>query len=301
MIAPVALWPSVAGLIFLGTGLFIARKEISSEPGWGKLIALAGVLYAVPLAVFGVEHLCAAESMATIVPAWMPWRIFWAYFVGASLIAAALSLVTRKSVGLSASLTAALLFLFVLLIHLPNTLQEPKDRILLAVALRDSAFAAGALALAGTQLRDRAPSSSARLILVARWIVALAAIYFGIEHFLHPEFAPGVPLQKITPAWVPIPRFWGYAVGAVLLGAAISLIFRKTTRSAATWLGGTMLLLTVLLYLPILLMASGTGAIVEGVNYVADTMLFAGTALLLAYAIPHPHPDASSAPAKQPA
>jgi hypothetical protein len=43
---------------------------------------------------------------------------------------------------------------------------------------------------------------------------------------------------------------------------------------------------TVVLYHPLLFMASGTSQIVEGFNYVADTLLFGGMALLVASAMP---------------
>jgi len=45
-------------------------------------------------------------------------------------------------------------------------------------------------------------------------------------------------------------------------------------------------LLTLVLYLPILLTSNGGMALIEGVNYVYDTLLFAGTILLLASAMP---------------
>jgi len=42
----------------------------------------------------------------------------------------------------------------------------------------------------------------------------------------------------------------------------------------------------LILYVPILLLNSGTGPLVEGLNYVADTLLFGGALLLLARALP---------------
>jgi hypothetical protein len=38
---------------------------------------------------------------------------------------------------------------------------------------------------------------------LGRVLIALAAIVFGVEHFLHPMGLPGVPLPKEMPACVP--------------------------------------------------------------------------------------------------
>src|SRR6185436_15464576 len=43
--------------------------------------------FAVAMAIFGADHMVAAEFVAIIVPEWMPWRLFWAYFVGFALFA----------------------------------------------------------------------------------------------------------------------------------------------------------------------------------------------------------------------
>jgi len=52
-------------------------------------------------------------------------------------------------------------------------------------------------------------------------------VFYGVEHFLHPEFAPGVPLQKIIPVWVPGREPWAYLAGTVLVAAGVALIVNK--------------------------------------------------------------------------
>jgi hypothetical protein len=76
--------------------------------------------------------------------------LFWTYFVGVALIAGALSISMKQKAGWSAPLVALMLFLFVVLMHLPNVVSDPKDRIAWAVLFRDLSFSGGALALAGT-------------------------------------------------------------------------------------------------------------------------------------------------------
>ncbi|HEV3253395.1 MAG TPA: DoxX family membrane protein [Candidatus Acidoferrales bacterium] len=208
--------------------------------------------------------------------------------MGCVLLAAATSLTLRKFVRLSSTLLGSMFFLFVCMIYLPGALTNPTDRFAWTFALRDLSFAAGAWALAGLQCRASSPRQSKWMILFGRIVLAIAAIFFGVEHFLHPEFAPGVPLEKVTPSWVPFPSAWAYLSGAILLAAGIGLALNKKPRMAAASIGALMTALTLFLYLPILILAHGgaTPDINEAINYVADTWLYAGAALLLASALP---------------
>jgi uncharacterized membrane protein len=293
MLSSTNFWMCFAGLVYLVAGGFILRKEIGAARGWDKLINLGCVFIAVPLAVFATEHFRGPRFIQNMVPPWMPARLFWAYFVGCALLAAATSLTVRKFVRLSSTLLGLMFFLFVCMIHIPNALAHPKDRFAWAVALRDLSFAGGAWALAGLHNRASSPQPSRWMILFGRIVVAVAAIFFAVEHFLHPEFAPGVPLEKMTPSWVPFPSVWGYLAGAILLAAGIGLALNKKSRIAAASIGASMTVLTLFLYLPILILARGgsTPEMNEALNYVADTLLFAGAALVLASALPR-HPAA---------
>jgi uncharacterized membrane protein YphA (DoxX/SURF4 family) len=217
------------------------------------------------------------------VPAWMPWRLFWAYLVGFALIATALSLIFGRLARWSALLAGAMLLAFVAMIHVPNAVANVHDRFAWAVLLRDTAFAAGLLALAG-RLAWPAPGW-ARLVTPGRIAFALAALFFAVEHFLHPEFAPAVPLEKMAPWWALAPRMWGYSVGAVLLASGALLLVNRWARQAAACLGIAVTVVVVVIYVPMLWPAHGTAEVVEAIDYVADTLLFAGTALILAEAL----------------
>jgi hypothetical protein len=100
---------------------------------------------------------------------------------------------------------------------------------------------------------------------------------------------PGVPLEKLTPAWIPGRLLIGYLTGAILLVAGASILLDKKTRIAATYLGTWIVLLVLFLYGPILIAQisdPSTAVKVEGINYFADTLLFAGAILALAGATP---------------
>ena len=285
MVSPLIFWPCFLGLVFLVIGLLYSRREFAAASRLDKLIALGYVFVAAPLAVFAGEHLAGPRFLMEAVPPYMPGRLFWAYFVGLALLAAALSLSVKKYVRWSAPLLAAMFFLFVLMMDLPASVAHPKNRLFWTLALRETAFAGGALALTGFVLLQNNRRHAKTLISIARFCIGIPLIFYGIEHFLYPAFAPGVPLTKLTPPWVPLPFFWAYLVGAVLLIAGVAILLNKRSQIAATYVGLVMTALTLFLYTPILAMVRQPSQIIGEVNYVADTLFFAGTVLFLAMAI----------------
>jgi uncharacterized membrane protein YphA (DoxX/SURF4 family) len=271
----------VAGVIVLVVGFVAARRELQEAVGLDKLVAVGRVLFAAPLAAFGVEHLVLGKVIIGAVPVFMPVRLFWVYFVAVALIAAAFSLALGIRVRLTATLLAIMFFLFVVMLHVPNAVKG-HDRIVWNVALRDLSFGAGALALAGylwSGARDRSENVA---VWIGRVVVAVVLMIYGVELILFPQFAPGVPLGKLTPSWVPGPHVWALLTGLVCIGGGVAILIRRYCRDGATAVGLVMTLLTLFLYLPILLMASGVPAVLEGANYVWDTLLYAGAVLLVA-------------------
>jgi uncharacterized membrane protein len=287
MLASVNFWMGLAGLVYLVAGVFLLRKEIVMDRGWEKLIIPLGpVFIAASLAAFAPEHFRGPEFVQNMVPSWMPGHAFWAYFVGCALLAAATSLALRKFERLSTTLLGLMFFLFVCILYLPSALRHPTSRFAWIYMLRDLSFAAGAWALAGLHSRAASPQLSKWMILFARFVLAIAAIFYAAQHFLHPRFAPGVPLEAMMPSWIAVPAVWAYCAGAVLLGAGVCLAANKKSRTAAAAIGALMTLLTICPYLFVLLFAHGAGEINEALNYVADTLLYAGAALAVASALP---------------
>jgi uncharacterized membrane protein len=276
-------WLYFSASIMLVVGLVkILKDELAQTHGLDKIMPFGRLFLAIPLAVFGTEHLTNTADIANIVPRWLPAHAFWVYLVGIALIAAALSITVQIQSPLAATLLGAMFFSFVLLIHIPNIMAHAGNRFFWAIGLRDMSFSGGALAYAGSPGRSGRTRGVPALVTVGRFFVAIPAVFFGVEHFLHPEFAPGVPLEKIIPVWVPGRLPWAYLAGTVLVVAGVALIIDKKARMAATCLGMMILLLVLFVYLPILV-ASPTDIV--SLNYFADTLLFSGAALLLADAL----------------
>jgi uncharacterized membrane protein YphA (DoxX/SURF4 family) len=93
----------------------------------GTAVGLGRFLFASLLVVVGVQHFLYARFVATLVPAWIPWHLFWAYFVGVAFFAAAVSIVARKYLGLGAGLLGLMFFLWIILVHSPRVIASPHD------------------------------------------------------------------------------------------------------------------------------------------------------------------------------
>jgi uncharacterized membrane protein len=276
------LWGYISGCVLLVIGLIkISEDELPQARGIEKIMPFGRLFLAIPMAVFGTEHLTDTADIASIVPKWMPAHTFWAYLVGFALIAAALSITLKIQARLVATLLGAMFCCFVLMIHIPNIVASKGDRFLWAVGLRDIAFAGGAFAFAASQMSATNTGRGRGLATVARFFIGIPALFFGVEHFLHPTFATGVPLQKVMPEWIPGRLFWAYLTGAVLIVSGGCLVANKKTREAATHLGLMILLLVLLEYLPMLI---ANPKDIVSLNYFFDTLIFSGAVLVLAAA-----------------
>jgi uncharacterized membrane protein len=277
-------WPYFTGAVLLVIGLIkIIKDELPQKHGLDKILPFGRLFFAMPMGVFGTEHLVDASDMAQAVPSWMPAHLFWAYLVGVALIAAALSIILNKHARLAATLLGSMLLVFVALIHIPNIVAEHGARLFWVIALRDTAFSGGAFALAGG-LSKRTPSDGTPgLVTLARFFVGIPAIVFGVQDFLHPAIVPAVPLARLTPTWIPGHLFWAYVSGAVLVVCGACIVVNKKARLAATYLGIMVLLVVLFVYLPILV--AYASSVANGLNYFTDTLVLSGAALLLAGAI----------------
>ena len=282
----------VGGMIGAGVAAFIAGlalvvPRLRAACGPGKIIVLGPVFEAVALAIFSAEHFTAARDLAPIVPRWLPGPLFWTYFFGAALLAAAISFIVWRYVRWSALLLALFFLLVVVTVSLPNLPANAHNRFSWILTVRETAFGCGALVLAGS-LWPRGSRTCAALMGVGRTVVALILIFYASQHFLYPRFVPGVPLEKPTPEWMPAPVLIAWFTGVVLLLGGVGLLIRSTTRIASAACGLWLLILTVAFYVPILCVEFGTPLTVEGINYVGDTMLFAATVLLAGFAADQP-------------
>jgi len=276
MSSPQVSGPYLALVVFLIVAFVALGREFWMARGLDKIRPLGLAAFAVPLAVFGAEHMVSAKAVMRLIPAWMPGKLFWTYFVGAALFAASLSILFRIRIRLAATLLAIMFFCFVLMMDLPAALAGPQNRFAWTLAARQLAFSAGALLLALSSGTSAKTPAENRLATVAFYVVALICMFYGVEHFLHPEGVPVVPLVKTTPAWVPLASLWTILTGIVLVAGGAAMLVARYSREAAAAVGGWIVLLVVTFYLALMIAKPD----IEGLNYFADTLMFGGVFLI---------------------
>jgi uncharacterized membrane protein YphA (DoxX/SURF4 family) len=293
----IVFWMYVSASLVLIVGLIKIFGELAQVHGLDKVMPFGRLFFAIPLAVFGSEHFTVTAEIAKLVPRWIPGATFWVYLIGAGFICAAISIAVLVNARLAAALVGMTMLVFVLLMDLPGTLAHPGNRFFWALALRQLAFSGGAFAFAMSASSTQSKQTSREMVrekehagrvrtkvlaAIPRFFVGVPAIFYGVEHLLHPEYVPGIPLNKLTPEWIPGRIFLSFLVGAILILAGVCLVINKKTRLAATILGLAILLTVIWIYLPMLIAAPKD---VVALNFFFDTLLFSGAILLLANAM----------------
>ena len=127
-------------------------KGISDDTG----LRVARTLFGVACIEYGVSHFAFADFTASMVPSWLPDRLFFAYLTGAGHLCAGIALITGVLPRLAATLEALMMLAFVLLVHVPMVLWHKAGEghlnwTLLFVA---SSLASSAGAIAGSLKRQ---------------------------------------------------------------------------------------------------------------------------------------------------
>lgn len=102
----------------------------------------AKYIFALPFLVFGAMHLMMADSMAGLVPSYVPGGVLWVYLTGLALVAASLAIMLNKMAKLASLLLGVLMLVFAFTIHLAAVIGG--DQMAMGSFLKDFALAGAA-------------------------------------------------------------------------------------------------------------------------------------------------------------
>ena len=111
-------------------------------------VAVARIVYALTMVIFGVQHFQYLSFVATLVPAWIPNHRAWVIATGIALVAAGIALLARVASRAAAYGLALMFFSWLALLHLPRIIDHPHNGDEWASGLVVLALGGGALALA---------------------------------------------------------------------------------------------------------------------------------------------------------
>ncbi len=210
-----------------------------------RIISPGRIFIAISLVVFGIQHFLYANFLATLVPAWVPGRLFWAYFVGVAFVAAAIGAVVPKMTRPAGILLGILFFLFVVTLHIPRIAAHSRDGNEWTSGFVALAMCGGAWILAGATSLEGKRETPFPFFRVGRYFFALAIVAFGVQHFLNEKLT-----VRVGPPWFPGRPLWAYLTGTALIVAGAAIVIGKHTRLAATFVGTTLFLFFLFLHIP---------------------------------------------------
>ncbi len=131
------VWLGLGELTLLLAGgwtLFCRVVEVSPTSRFRFLAGESGmraarIMFGLSAIPVGLSHLFYSKATADFVPAWLPYRMGWAYLTGVGQIAVGLGVLFSILPWLAAAAEAGMITCFTLLVWLPAILRAPKERL----------------------------------------------------------------------------------------------------------------------------------------------------------------------------
>jgi putative oxidoreductase len=114
-----------------------------------KITTAGRILFAFPFAIFGINHFLMMDYYMGMLTSFIPQTAFLMILTGICLIAASISIITKKLVKVATLLLALLLFIFILTIHIPHLVHGVDTTITMITMLKDISLMGGSLMIAG--------------------------------------------------------------------------------------------------------------------------------------------------------
>jgi uncharacterized membrane protein len=151
------MWTNPCKIMALVGGAALLAERLPGEGrhnlvrGFARLASAAATFLALFLVVCGMQHFIYADFVVKLVPSWIPPQMFWTYFTGTALMAGGVGIHSPPTARLAAAMSALMIFLWVLMLHIPRAITLPEHAFETAGAFEALALSGVALIVASTR------------------------------------------------------------------------------------------------------------------------------------------------------
>lgn len=126
--ATMVSWLGFGEILSLAAGALTLALLLDPKPRETG-IRVARYVYGICPIIFGLSHFVYVDFTAAMVPGWIPAPLFWAWATGVGHLAAGLAILSNILARLAATLLAAMMGSFVLLLCIPQVAADPASHI----------------------------------------------------------------------------------------------------------------------------------------------------------------------------
>lgn len=198
--------------------------------------------YAIGFIAFGIMHFVYGDFITGRAPSWpeqFQGQYFWAGISGLIMIVTGLSIFSTKWVRFAALFSAAIIFAWALLRHIPIVVADQLLGGAWTQLGKAIVFLSGILAIAGSYPKENyrgflasVVNTREKFIQFGKISLGLYLILCGIQHFLFTEF-----VASLIPPLIPWAEFWTYFAGICLIAGGIGILIPATSKLAALFSG----------------------------------------------------------------
>jgi uncharacterized membrane protein YphA (DoxX/SURF4 family) len=181
-------------------------------------ITIGLLLFAITWIGTGTQHIMYANFVTTLVPQFMPAKLFWVWLTGIGMLLAGISFLIRYKISVSALMLSIMLGFFILLIHLLRLSSTTTNWMYWFRFIQDVAIMGACLLL----------TSNTTSVKTGRCLYAGSVLALGVAHFYHPAL-----ISPKVPVYFPAIGVFDYIIGVLLILLSVAIIFKFYAGRAA--------------------------------------------------------------------
>jgi putative oxidoreductase len=124
-----------------------------------NMTTIGRILFALPFGLFGINHFIMLDYYLGMLTSFIPLGAYTIILTGIMLIAASISIISKKFVKFSTIMLAILLFIFIVTIHIPHLFIVADRQVTIIALLKDISLMGGSLMIAGIYSENEEPSA----------------------------------------------------------------------------------------------------------------------------------------------